>query len=267
MSGLEMKSSSKLFLGAVSLTGVVAAAPPTVAQDAPQWALTGYVAATSDYRFRGISLNQRNFAAQGSLNVTGPDGFYVGAWASQVDFTPGPGNDPQVELDIYGGKHTDLWGIDWNFEPYYYSYPSERGGHDTGYFEIQNQFTKAFGPLTLSGTWAWSDNLWAWSNNPAIKGGTGNALYGNAAYTIFDWLSVSGNLGHQWAQNAKDAGSSDYTWADIGATLTWKSFALDLRYSGTDLGNVQCSAFYMATAHACAGNFAATLTYNINLLP
>ena len=255
-----MNSSTKVFLGAMSVAGVAAAAAPAFAQDAPPWALTGYVAATSDYRFRGISQNERNFAPQGSLNVTGPDGFYVGSWASEVDFTPGPGNAPQIELDIYGGKHTDLWGIDWNFEPYYYSYPSEPGGYNADFFEIQNQFSKTFGALALSGTWAWSNNL-------AFNGGTGNALYGNANYTIFDWLSVSGNLGHQWAQNAKYAGSSDYTWADIGATVTWKSFAVDLRYSGTDLSAGKCAAFYMVTNHACAGNIVASITYNVNLLP
>jgi uncharacterized protein (TIGR02001 family) len=188
-----MKTSTKLFLGAASLVGLLsstssgALAQDAAAAPAPDWALTGYAAATSDYRFRGISQNERNFAPQGSLNVTGPDGFYVGTWASEVDFTPGSQNNPYVELDIYGGKHTDLWGVDWNFEPYYYAYPSENypgvGTPQADYFEIQNQFSKSFGPLALSGTWAWSNNL-------AFNGGTGNALYGNATYTIFDWLSA-----------------------------------------------------------------------------
>ena len=194
--------------------------------------------------------------------ATRPRGSQVGAWASQVDFDPTSSNNPEVELDIYGGKHTDLWGVDWNFEPYYYSYPAEKygAGPNADYFEIQNQFSKSFGPLALSGTWAWSDNF-------PFNGGTGNALYGNATYTILDWLSVSGNLGHQWAQNAKYAGSTSYTWGDFGATATYKGFALDLRYSGTDLSGAQCAAFWMATTHACSGGVVATLTYNITLLP
>jgi len=259
-----MKNSTKLFLGAVSLAGVVTAAAPAFAQDAPPWALTGTVAVTSDYKFRGISQNQRNFAPQGSLTVTGPEGFYVSAWASEVDFTPGSGNAPEVELDIYGGKHTDLWGVDWNFMPYYYSYPGEKygAGPNADYFELINQFTKAFGPVSFTATYAWSDNL-------AFNGGTGNYLAGLASYTINDWLSISGNVGHQWAQNAKYASprSSDYTYADIGVTATYKGFALDLRYSGTDLNSAQCGSFYMATNHACAGNFIGTLTYNVSLFP
>jgi len=263
-----MKNLTKLFLAAASLVGLLGtSAGVAVAQDAaaaaPDWTLTGYVAATSDYRFRGISQNDRNFAPQGSLNVNGPDGFYVGAWASEVDFDPTSSNNPYVELDIYGGKHTDLWGIDWNFMPYYYAYPSANipaGAPRPDYFELINQFTKAFGPVSLQGSYAWSNNL-------AFDGGEGNALYGNVTYTILDWLSVSGNLGHQWAENAKLVGSRDYTYGDFGATATWKGLALDIRYSGTDLGTAQCGAFYMATRHACSGGVVATLTYNFTLLP
>ena len=255
-----MKKMTNLLLGAASLAGVIAVTAPSFAQDAPPWALSGAVTLTSDYRFRGISQGERNFAPQGSLTVTGPEGFYVSAWASQVDFTPGSSNAPEVELDIYGGKHTDLWGVDWNFMPYYYSYPSEPGGYNADYFELINQLTKAVGPATFTATWAWSDNL-------AFDGGTGNYLQGLASYTVLDWLSVSGHLGHQWAQNAKYVGSRDYTWGDIGVTATYQGFALDLRYVGTDLSSAQCGAFYMATNHACGGGVVASLTYSIALLP
>ncbi|MCX7280094.1 MAG: TorF family putative porin [Alphaproteobacteria bacterium] len=256
---------TKMILGTVSLVGVALSVAPAFAEDAPapNWTLTGYAAATSDYRFRGISQNDRNFAPQGSLNLNGPDGFYVGAWASQVDFDPTSSGNPHVELDIYGGKHTDLWGIDWNFMPYYYAYPSANvavGASRPDYFELINQLTKAFGPVSLQASYAWSNNL-------AFDGGEGNALYGNVTYTLLDWLSISGNLGHQWAENARLVGSRDYTYGDIGATATYKGFALDVRYSGTDLGTAQCGAFYMATRHACSGGVVATLTYNFTLLP
>ena len=249
---------------ALCLIGLVGVGTSTsaLAQDAPPWALTGSVTVQSDYKFRGVSQNDREPSPQGSLTLTGPEGFYVSAWASTADFDPTNSSNPHVELDIYGGKHTDLWGVDWNFMPYYYAYPSQNygSGPKADFFEIINQFTKAFGPATFTGSWAWSDNMY-------FDSGTGNALYGTASYTILDWLSVSGTIGHQWVQNAKYAGSRDYTYGDIGATATWKGFALDLRYNGTDLNTTQCAAFYMATTNACKGNFVATLTYNISLLP
>jgi len=261
-----MKNLTKMILGAVGMAGVALSVAPAFAEDAPPaptWTVTGYVTATSDYRFRGISQNDRNFAPQGSLNLNGPDGFYVGAWASQVDFDPTSSNNPYLGLNIYGSKHTALCDIDWNFMPYYYAYPSANvpaGTPRPDYFELINQLTKAFGPVSLQASYAWSNNL-------AFDGGEGNALYGNVTYTILDWLSVSGNLGHQWAEKARLAGSRDYTYGDFGATATWKGLALDVRYSGTDLGTAQCGAFYMATRHACSGGVVASLTYNFTLLP
>jgi uncharacterized protein (TIGR02001 family) len=260
-----MKMMTKLLLGAASLAGLVAVTAPSFAQEAPPapaWALTGAVDVQSDYKFRGISQNKRDPSPQGTLNLTGPDGFYVGAWASTIDWQlGGKNNNPGVELDIYGGKHTDLWGVDWNFEPYYYAYPDANtfGGPEASYFELINQFTKVAGPVTLTATWAWSPQF-------SLGGGTGNYLAGLASYTITDWLSISGNVGHQWVQAAKYNASSDYTYADIGLTASYKGFALDLRYSGTDLTAGKCG-FYMGTKHACSGDIIATLTYNIALFP
>lgn len=256
-----MKNLSKLLLGAVSLAGVMTSVP-AFADDAPAWGLTGYVAVTNDYKFRGISQNKRDPSPQGSLNLTGPDGFYVGTWASTVDWQAfGLNKNPSVEVDIYGGKHTDLWGVDWNIEPYYYAYPGANtfGTATADYFELINQFSKSFGGLSLTATWAYSPTF-------SLGGGTGNYLAGMASFPINDWLSISGNVGHQWVQNAKYSGSGDYTYADIGLTGTYKGFALDLRYSGTDLNTTSCG-FYMGTTHACAGDIIATLTYNITLMP
>ena len=211
-----MRNLTKMILGAAGLAGMALTAVPAFADDAPSWALTGYIQGQSDYKFRGVSQNDRTPSPQGSLSLSGPDGFYIATWASTVDFDPSKSGNPYVEVDIYGGKHTDLWGVDWNLEPYYYAYPSANypGAPQADYFELINQLTKAFGPITLTGSWAWSDNL-------AFNGGTGNALWGTASYTVTDWLSISGNIGHQWAQNAKYAGSRDYTYGDIGATATW----------------------------------------------
>ncbi|MDB5734463.1 MAG: hypothetical protein JWN16_1100, partial [Alphaproteobacteria bacterium] len=96
-----MKNLTNLLLGAASLAGIFAAVP-AFADDAPAWALTGYVDVTSDYKFRGISQNDRNPSPQGSLNLTGPEGFYIGTWASTVDFDPTGSTNPNVEVDIYG---------------------------------------------------------------------------------------------------------------------------------------------------------------------
>jgi hypothetical protein len=87
------------------------------------------------------------------------------------------------------------------------------------------------------------------------------------SYPINDWLSISGNFGHVWVKNAAAAGSSDYNHGDLGLTASYKGFALDLRYSGTDLTASGCRNFYMTTKNACAGGAVATLSYSFALLP
>jgi len=257
-----MKSTGlKLTLAAATLAavGATSAAYADDAPAAPSWGtISAYVAVTSDYRYRGISQDSREATPQGSINWSGPDGFYAGTWESKVNWDGA--NDPSFEADFYAGKHTDLDGTDLNVEAYYYSYPDANKvvfGSTASYYETIAQLTHVFGPLTLTVTGA---NSPEWS----LKGGTGWYVEGTAAYTINDWLSVSGNLGHQWVA----AAPSDYTHYDIGLTATWKSWTLDARYVNTDITAAACTGFWIGTGKAsCTGGAVITLTYNIaNLL-
>ena len=258
-----MRNLTKIVLASIGLMG--AFAPAALAQDAaaaappaPTWALNGTLDVQSDYRFRGISQSDRNPVPQGALNLTGPDGWYVGAWASQINWQlNGINNNPDVELDVYGGKHFDLGGTDLNVEAYEYAYPDANVGKGpaASYFEGIFTLSHTFGPLAV-------DAVYAVSPEFGLGGGTGNYIEGQYILTLTDWLTVSGNVGHQWV----DVAPSDYTHADVGATATYQAFALDGRYVTTDLNKVNCR-FYMGAKNACAGGFMATLTYNFALLP
>jgi uncharacterized protein (TIGR02001 family) len=244
----------KLTLTAALLAGVAVTTSAAFADDS--WGtLSAYVAVTNDYRYRGISQDAKEFTPQGSLNWSGPEGFYAGTWLSKTNWDGA--NDPSFEADFYLGKHTDLGGTDLNIEAYYYSYPDANfPGTKASYYETIAQLSHVFGPLTLTVTGA---NSPEWS----LSGGTAWYVEGTAAYVATDWLSFSGNLGHQWV----DAAPSDYTHYDIGATATYKSFTLDVRYVGTDIPKASCAAFWMGTPNACEGGGVVTLTYNIaNLL-
>jgi uncharacterized protein (TIGR02001 family) len=248
-----MKSTGlKLTFAAVMLASV---AMPALADDAPAYgSITGYVAAESDYRYRGISQNNTAVTPEGSLNWAGPNGFYVGTWLAQVDWG---GHNPNLEVDIYGGKHFDLGGTDLNVEAYYYSYPD----YDTygitkaaSYFEFQTYLSHTFGKLTLTATGAYS---------PEWSLGTGDGWYGagTAAYAITDWLSASATVGHQWVQGIPN----DYTHWDIGLTATYKSFSLDVRYVGNDIEK-SLAGNWATTNNATRDTVKANLTYNFTLL-
>ncbi|MGH8501192.1 MAG: TorF family putative porin [Gammaproteobacteria bacterium] len=67
--------------------------------------LTGTVAATSEYMFRGIESSD-GAAVQGSLNYNLDSGFYAGVWGSNIDEALG-----SSEVDVYGGWSGDLGGV------------------------------------------------------------------------------------------------------------------------------------------------------------
>ena len=258
-----MQTSMKLVLASAGFLSLFAVAPVANAQDAtppaPEWSLAGTVDVQSDYRFRGVSQSDRNPVPQGSLNLTGPDGFYVGSWASQINWQlNGINENPSVEWDIYGGKHFDLGGTDLNVEAYEYAYPDANtgpGGPAASFFEGIFTLSHTFGPVAL-------DVVYAVSPEFTLKSGTGNYVEGQGTFTVNDWLTVSANVGHQWVQLAP----SDYTHADIGATASYHGFALDARYVTTDIKKADCG-FWMGTKNACSGGFVATLTYSFALLP
>ena len=244
-----MKNLTKTLLGALAIAGGFAG--NAYADDAaPAFVLSGVATVQSDYRFRGISQNSKEFTPEAALNLTGPDGFYAGVWSAKINWG---GNNPSIETDIFGGKHFDLGGTDLNVEAYYYSYPDYRTTTAAAsYYETIVQLTHAFGPLTLTATGAMSPQF-------SLGGGDGWYVSGLAAYAVTDWLTFSGTVGHQWVDKAP----SDYTHYDIGATAVWRSWSLDARYVATDIGKTNCTNFWMATPNACSGGFVATLNYNI----
>ena len=261
-----MKNLTKTFLGAASLVALFAG--NAYADDGilgPDFSVSAAVAMQSDYRFRGISQNNKEVTPEATLNVSGPEGFYAGTWWAKTDWgvlrPSGGANNPSMEADFYAGKHTDLWGTDLNVEAYYYAYPDYHSGAvpNASFFEMITQLSHTFGPVSVTGTWAYSPQF-------SLDGGTGNFLAGYVTVPVNDWLSVSANVGHQWVQAAKFAGSSDYTHADFGATLTYKSLSLDLRYVTTDLNKTSCG-FYMGTTNACSGGFVGLLTYSVSSWP
>ncbi len=164
--------SMKLLLGAASLAGFAASTAPAFADD--DWGtLSAYVDVQSDYRFRGISQNNNQFAPQASVNWSGPDGFYAGVWTSKIDWLGLPiiGGNPSYELDIYGGKHFDLDGTDLNVEAYYYAYPDANklflGPKKASFFEGIFQLSHSFGSLSLTATGAVSPEFSLGGRAPA----------------------------------------------------------------------------------------------------
>ena len=100
-------------LSAATLASSVAFAqttPATAAASAPEpdWTGTGNVGLFSQYVFRGLTQTNQKPAIQGGFDLAHKSGFYVGTWASNInwvsDAVPPPNSvSASMEWDFYGG--------------------------------------------------------------------------------------------------------------------------------------------------------------------
>lgn len=171
--------------------------------------LTWNLSVTSDYVFRGVTQTDFEPALQGGLDYAfGDSGFYVGAWASNVDFVDPDG--PDLELDTYVGYSTDI-SDDWNldFSVVRYTYIGERDAY--GSLDYNEFFAKTTWNEMLTFTVAYANDYsnldfsslylnlagtWDMGNDFSLNAGVGHSRFSddNGSYT--DWnLGVSRQFG------------------------------------------------------------------------
>ena len=185
------------------------AAEPVAEDEESGSNLTWNLSATSDYVFRGVTQTNYKPALQGGLDYAfGDSGFYVGAWASNVDFADPDG--PDVEVDYYVGYSTDVsdtWNMD--FSVVNYAYLGEREAY--GSLNYTEFFAKTTYNEMLTFTVAYANDYanldfsslyfnvageWEVGNEVSLNAGVGRTNFSddNGSYT--DWnLGVSRQFG------------------------------------------------------------------------
>jgi uncharacterized protein (TIGR02001 family) len=182
--------------------------------------LTGTVTAVSDYNWRGITQTGQDPALQGSIDWALDSGFYVGAWASNVDF--GDCCDESVEVDLYagfGGGDVVTWDVGFN----YYWYP---GADDLDFPEIYAGIGYEWFEAKI-----WYSNDFGNYDESAIY------LEGNAAFELPANFGLEAHVGYSDGDGVEAAYGQDnyFDWA-IGVTYTLGNFDLGLKYAdGSDL--------------------------------
>lgn len=116
------------------------AAAPAEEEASGPWDIEGEVTANSDYRFRGISLSDKDPELTASLTVSHETGFYASAWASNVNLDDRNGDE--FELDVTGGFSHDLGPVNLDVNAVYYLYPSHSG---ISYYEFNASLGYAIG--------------------------------------------------------------------------------------------------------------------------
>lgn len=202
-----------------AIAGAVALAGFSTAGAAQAQEVSWNASIVSDYVFRGVSQSDEGPAIQGGVDLTS-GAFYVGAWASSVDF----GDSTDGEFDLYAGVAHEVAGFSLDFGVLGYFYAGEPTGSDYDMMEVKAAVSRAFGPVTTG---------FAAHYSPDFAGVDNDATYLelNGAFEAGPRLSVSGAVGRQWLDV-----SDDYVSWNLGATFALTDrFGVDVRYHGSEL--------------------------------
>jgi uncharacterized protein (TIGR02001 family) len=217
---------SILGLSALALTAVAA---PAFAEEAPASDLTvsGGATVVTDYRFRGISQTNENFAVQGTINVAHSSGLYAGVWGSTIDEYVAAASDQ--EIDLYAGFKKSFGGATVDVGLLYYYYPGSSdivAGVNSDYFEPYLSVSGQLGPVnaTVGVNYAFDqkalpdDNLYLHAEATAAIPSTPLTLKTHVGYT-----------------DSAFAGANYWDWS-AGVDYTWNHLTFGVSYVDTDWG-------------------------------
>jgi uncharacterized protein (TIGR02001 family) len=193
--------------------------------------ISGNVALTSDYKFRGISQSNEDIAIQGGFDVGFENGIYIGTWGSTVDFdvsSADGGLNGSLELDYYVGWGSDIgdsgFAIDVGY--LYYDYPGDDG--------LEGDYQEVYGSLS------WNDLAVgvAYSDDYYAETGTFTYYYVNYSLGVNDTVSVDFHVGYNdLEKNGGFLATDEDSYIDysLGITASWATVDWSLAYVGTDL--------------------------------
>ena len=198
--------------------------------------VSGGIALVSDYRFRGVSLSDKDFAVQPTLTIKHESGLYVGVWGSNI--TSNPGDD--LEVDLYAGfAGGDT--VTYDIGATYYVYP---GISSLNYVEVTGKLGTTVGPVTVGGQLSYAPSQ---SN----IGGTDNIYVGGTASIGIPNtpITLTSSLGYEDGA----FGNNKVDWS-LGANASFSGFTLGVAYVDTNRN----STFALGDSKATA---VATLSY------
>lgn len=195
--------------------GLLVAAAAANADVSSTWTLT------SDYDFRGFSQSATDPALQASLDYAHESGWYVGGWASNVDFGAA---DVNYEIDVYtgftGGSDET---IGWDVGLVYYTYPDET---DFNYLEAYGSITKDW----FKGKLWYSPDF----GGDATDGNT-SAIYleANATFPLPENFSLQLHAGLSTGDYWDDVNGDDVIDYSVGVGYEINHFNLTLKWVDT----------------------------------
>ncbi len=174
---------------------------------------------TSDYDFRGLTQTDEDPAFQLGTTYSFDNGFYVGAWGSNIDFGPG---DPNIEVDLFagyaGGDAEESFAYD--LGAIYYTYV-DAGSANT--LELYAGISKSY----------FSGKLWI---APEVGESNDSAIYteANVAYPLPADFQLLGHVGYSFGDFWEN-GDSEYIDYSIGVGKNFGNVNVNVKWVDTDI--------------------------------
>lgn len=210
-----------LALAAALLAMPMLASAQDEAADDDSSLLSWNAALTSDYVFRGVSQTDEEPALQLGADLNFDSGFYVGAWASNVDFGTG---GPDIEIDTYIGWNTDLsdrWNLDVQLNRYNYIGEADGFG-DSDYNELITTLTL---DETVGITYGYTNDVYA-------LGETGHYFGLNGSWEVGYGVNLDLSAGKSFFD--RSTGIEDYLDWSVGVNRDFGPVNIALGYYDTD---------------------------------
>lgn len=188
------------------------------------------VTLASDYLFRGMSQTDNGPTIQGGFDYNHATGFYLGTWASNINFADG------IEIDYYAGFAGQIGDFGYDLTAIYYNYPSSENGEDYIEFgpSVNYTFAGDFEPTLTVGV--------LYSDDFSFNTDTGIYLYSDLGVALPNDFGLNFHVGHQWIKDELTWGTPD--WLEYNVSLSKNLMGLDfaVTYSDTDLNQAECFA-------------------------
>lgn len=198
--------------------------------------LSGNVALTTDYVFRGITQTDNGPAIQGGFDAALSNGLYAGVWASNLDF----GTDADIEIDYYagfGGEFSDKLGYDVGV--LFYTYPSSQAADagDYDFTEVYGSLSYDFGPAAATLGLNYSSDYFGGSDNATY-------VYVDVEVPLANDFTVGLHYGDQSIDDNAAFGTPDYNDWKLGVSKSLGGFDFALDYTDTSLSDSECFGGY-----------------------
>jgi uncharacterized protein (TIGR02001 family) len=203
-----------------ALAGCAIAAP----SQAGEWSANASM--TNNYIWRGLTQSENEAAVQGGIDYASDSGFYVGTWASNVNY--GPSDVYSYEHDIYAGYAFEVEGISFDVGYLYYNYDKE----------ANFDFGEIYASIGMGG---FSVTGYVLANTEADEGpgqdfGFGSTYYISADYgfALSNGVEVGLHAGYHDGDFAEAFNGTDGGYADYNISVSKDGFSFMITSTSVD---------------------------------